>query len=189
MVDRCRLAQVGSIIIDIVCLRGLALFCLCGLAGMERAAKLQKLEDFRRSKPHCSASALSQILTAIKKHGLPELTGRGAMREARDHVAEHDGLYGPVIKTISIELKDGGNMHLPIACPFASLTYALAESDSLKRLFKRQLTLHTPVVPRSPLEYHTVHRRSDAWEPICNSEPAAFSRSLLVASRARDGRP
>ena len=46
-------------------------------------------------------------------------------------------------------------MHLPIACPFASLTYALAESDSLKRLFKRQLTLHqsSPEAPWNIILY------------------------------------
>ena len=116
---------------------------------MDRAVKLRKLEDFRRDKPHCSASALSQILVEIKRHGLPELTGRGAMREARDRVAQHETAYGPIVKSLQVADKDGVVLQLPYACPFASLTYALDESVSLQRLFKRQLSLQ-PSSPEAP---------------------------------------
>jgi len=38
---------------------------------MDRSAKLRKLNEFRRSMPHCSSSALGKILGAVKDHGLP----------------------------------------------------------------------------------------------------------------------
>ena len=51
----------------------------------DRAAKLRKLNAFRRKLPHCSASALGAILKEIKQHGVPEgATSRDAFRDARD---------------------------------------------------------------------------------------------------------
>ena len=39
----------------------------------ERAAKLRRLEAFRRRIPHVTASALSTILVDIERHGLSEI--------------------------------------------------------------------------------------------------------------------
>ena len=94
-----------------------------------RANKLRRLDDFRRTKPHCSASALGQILTDIKTHGLPELTDRVSMREGRDPAARLVTPYGCILKPMSAVDKTGVMVELPSACPLASLTYALEESD------------------------------------------------------------
>ena len=67
------------------------------LSIMNRDVKLRRLEAFRRSKPHCSASALSQILADIKQHGLPELTNRDSMREGRDRLATLMTPYGTML--------------------------------------------------------------------------------------------
>jgi len=108
---------------------------------MERQAKLRRLEDFRRSKPHCSASALSEILKDIRQHGVPDLTDRASMRKGRDQVAEYATQYGPIVKSMSLIDKDGNLVDFPFACPLASLTYALAESPAFRALFKHRLSL------------------------------------------------
>ena len=50
---------------------------------MERKAKLARLNDFVRTKPACSASAMAAILKDVKQNGLPDLIDRNAIREAR----------------------------------------------------------------------------------------------------------
>ena len=128
---------------------------------MERAAKLRRLEEFRRTRPHCSASALGRILTDIKTHGLPELTDRVSMREGRGRVAHLVTPYGCILKPMSVADKTGVMDDLHIACPPASLTYALEESDGLRSLFKHRLTMK----PSSPEEPWTIVLYCDEVTP------------------------
>ena len=116
---------------------------------MDRDVKLQRLEAFRRSKPHCSASALSQILTDIKQHGVPELTDRISMRQGRDRVASLNTVYRPILKHMQLLDTSGASIDMPFACPFASLTYALAESPNFRKLVKQRLLLN-PSTPEHP---------------------------------------
>ena len=54
-----------------------------------RAAKLQKLNHFRRKLPHVSGSALGAIATAIAEEGAPDgLQNRNALRAARDSICK-----------------------------------------------------------------------------------------------------
>ena len=46
-----------------------------------RAYKLKRLNDFRRSMPHVTASALSKVLHGIIDQGMPSPTNRNDMRE------------------------------------------------------------------------------------------------------------
>ena len=112
----------------------------------ERERKLRRLDAFRRGKAHCSASAMAQILSDIKRNGLPELTDRNALREATNLVAAARGAYGPIVQSITCVDADGASKRIPIACPFASLAAAVEESAGFRRLLKRQLQRH----PSSP---------------------------------------
>ena len=47
-----------------------------------RASKLQKLDQFRKSLPYVSKSALSAILNEVDRTGVPELHARKQMKEA-----------------------------------------------------------------------------------------------------------
>ncbi len=87
---------------------------------MERANELRRLEEFRRTRPHCSASALGQIPADIKTHGLPEWTDRVSMREGRDRVARLVTPYGCILKPMSAVRTTGVMVELPTACPRAS---------------------------------------------------------------------
>ena len=105
----------------------------------DREMKLRRLDAFRRGKAHCSASAMAQILSDIKRNGLPELTDRNALREAIHLIAAARGAYGPIAQSITCVDADGALEHIPIACPFASLAAAVEESAGFRRLLKRQL--------------------------------------------------
>ena len=127
----------------------------------DRRRKLRRLDAFRRSKSHCSASAIAQILSDVKRNGLPELTHRNAMREARNRVAAARGAYGPILQSIDCVDADGASKRIPIACPFASLAAAVEESASFRRLLKRQLQRH----PSSPEQLWNIVMYSDEVTP------------------------
>ena len=127
-----------------VCVYPLAL-----VVSMDRDAKLRRLNDFRRSKPHCSASAMSQILTDIKTNGLPDLCDRNSMRQSRDLMTSSHGAYGRIGQSMQCEDTDGNVKRIPIACPFASLTAALDECEGFRRFMKHRLQLH-PTSPEAP---------------------------------------
>ena len=111
-------------------------FVLLPLGMAERSATLRRINDFRRSKAHCSASALAQILKDIKDNGVPELTDRRDFREARDLVVTAEGHYGPILQSIECVANEGPARHIPIASPFAVLHSAVTESDSFRALLK-----------------------------------------------------
>ncbi|CAE7315069.1 unnamed protein product, partial [Symbiodinium sp. CCMP2456] len=64
---------------------------------MERAEKLQKLDNLRRKVPHASKSALSAILAEVAEEGVPELHQAHHMREATRMVLQQNRLYGPML--------------------------------------------------------------------------------------------
>ena len=77
------------------------------MATEERASKLRKLENFRRSIPFVSAAGLSAILQEVDKVGVPELHQRKHLQEARDaKVMQHES-YGPMIGDMKVHLTTG----------------------------------------------------------------------------------
>ena len=61
--------------------------CCCPTSN--RAAKLQKLNHFRRKLPHVSGRALAAIAKAIAEEGAPDgLQNRNALRAARDSICK-----------------------------------------------------------------------------------------------------
>ena len=120
------------------------------VAEMERAAKLQKLNTFRRILPHVTASALDAILAAVKKFGIPELSDRDSMREAMNMESMSNATpFGPILQYISLITKDGEPKQLPIAHPFALLWNSVASSANLRKFFKDRL-VEKPSTPEDP---------------------------------------
>jgi AraC-like DNA-binding protein len=121
---------------------------------MERAAKLARLEDFRRSKPACSASAMHAILQDIAKNGLPELRDRMQMAEARDALINSDTAYGQLVRFIYVIDKNGEPMEIALACPFATFSHFINQSTSAGnnsfRAFLKQRLLETPPSVEQP---------------------------------------
>ena len=138
----------------------------------DRNTKLRKLNAFRRSKPHCSASALGEILTDIKNNGLPDLTDRRSMREGRNLLITAQSAYGPILQSIDCVNKAGATTALHVACPFASLSAAIAESASFRGFLKQQLLLHPPS-PDAP------------WNIILYSDEVTPGNPLATSNRRK----
>ncbi len=125
---------------------------------MDRETKLRRLNAFRRSKPHCSASALGEILSDIKANGLPDLTDRISMRKARDLTTFSPGPYRPIMQSITcIDLK-GDPKNISVANPVAALHAALEESTNFMKFFKNRLR----ICPASPEKQWNIILYSDA---------------------------
>lgn len=122
----------------------------------DRAAKLQKVEAFRRACPHVTAAGMAAILQEIENHGAPELIQRKHVREARDkRIAAHQA-YGPLITEVQVvlESEETKNIH---AVNLLSLLQALyGQSGSFTWLLKKtcQKTGCTPDSPLHMLYYN-----------------------------------
>ena len=68
----------------------------------ERGAKLRRLERFRRAAPHLSQNALSAVLKEVKESGLPELTNRNAILEARNSTCNTQTEFGPLHQELDL---------------------------------------------------------------------------------------
>ena len=78
-------------------------------------AKLARLERFRRMLPKVSASSLAAVLKEAKSEGIPELTNRNAIREARDNAVDVQTPYGKLYQT--------AELHPPNCFSLACLPY------------------------------------------------------------------
>ena len=68
-----------------------------------RPEKLRRLERFRRQLPHVSASSLAAVLKEAQSEGIPDLTNRNAIREARDDVVDIQAPYGELYQTAELD--------------------------------------------------------------------------------------
>ena len=77
-----------------------------------------------------TASALSALLAAVREQGLPEVTDRGSIREARNRIVQSNTQYGPVLQHVECYNIDDELMKIPVAHPFATLWVCLSETES-----------------------------------------------------------
>ena len=115
----------------------------------ERASKLRRLEDLRRSNPHISASALSELIQDIEKHGVPDLHGRKHVQEAREHTVRMHNAYGPMLCTTPVHCKDGSTKDL-LYVNFLTLLQAMFEQGGgMTKLIKTTMAT-SPCSPQEP---------------------------------------
>ena len=102
----------------------------------DRAAKLRKLDDFRRRLPHCTASALGAVLMEVRKYGIAEGgVSRTTIRAARDEVAATQTPHGTLLQTIKVFDKDENEVEVTIAHPLAVLWQATKDCSSFTVFF------------------------------------------------------
>ena len=138
----------------------------------DRAAKLRRLDAFRRSVPHLTASALAKVLDACVE-GIPELgCDRNAVRMARDLLVNETTPYGALIDTIPMDMTDGSVANLTIVNPFAQLWLAANRCEGFSvmlqdRMRARAATHADPwrlviysdeVVPGNQLSVHNLRK-------------------------------
>jgi hypothetical protein len=145
--------------------------------AMGRTAKLARVEAFRRSKPGCSARALSAILQDIAANGLPPMVDRNSLRLARNQIMQADTDYGNILQRITVIDKDDTPQHIPIADRFASLSYFVKNSDTesetgFQRFLKQKLLEHPPTI-------------DNPWNIILYSDEVTPGNVLAVINNRR----
>ena len=115
----------------------------------DRAAKLRRLNCFRRRLPHCSANALAAILNDIKANGMPEGgTSRRGFKDARNLQNATHTPFGKILQTISVIDKDDAEQQLTIAHPIALLWVASSECSSFSMFFLAKLKETPPSIDK-----------------------------------------
>ena len=115
----------------------------------DRAAKLRRLNSFRRRLPHCSANALASILNDIKANGMPEGgTSRGVFKDARNLQNATHTPFGKILQSISVIDKDDAEQQLTIAHPIALLWVASSECSSFSMFFLAKLKETPPSIDK-----------------------------------------
>lgn len=117
----------------------------------ERAQKLQRLNQLRRSVPYVSQSALAAILLDVKEKGVPELHQRKAMQEATSSELAKLDAYGPLLQTENGILKSGDTVPVLLVNPLSYMHAAVHQGGSYTELL---LDTHRrcPSSPESPWE-------------------------------------
>ena len=136
-----------------------------------RKSLLKELDDFRRSVPYVSASALSAILKEAKKR-MPELDTASSFREARELTVNEETPYGVLVVTLAVETTMGQMTELTIVNPFAQLWVATKRCEGFSTMLKERLdakpsSYEDPwrfiiysdeVVPGNQLSFHNLRK-------------------------------
>ena len=118
---------------------------------MERQAKYQKIEELRRSFPHCTASSLGQIMKACSSLRIPPCdVDRNSLRQARDFQNKKvQTKFGPLLQFVTARTERGGELKIPIAHPFALLVTAVEQAKEFS-MFLHDLLLEKPSSAENP---------------------------------------
>jgi hypothetical protein len=108
----------------------------------DRATKLQRLERFRRNNPHVSATALSSILNAVERDGMPEMHGRMDVARARDATIKQDTPYGQLQTELELDTKTGTKVKFRILNLFALLFVAFNSCGGFHTYMAERLQAH-----------------------------------------------
>eukprot|EP00438_Fugacium_kawagutii_P018086 Skav224615 [mRNA] locus=scaffold2059:635:2800:- [translate_table: standard] len=99
------------------------------VAMESRASKLVKLDDFKRSLPFITATALAAVVDKIKTEGAPDLSNRKDIKDAALQ-ALLGTAYGPVLTKVPVTNKDGSTRDFVFANPIALLQAAYAQGGA-----------------------------------------------------------
>lgn len=119
------------------------------MAEPGRAAKLSRLNSFRRECPFATQSAIEGLLANIKKHGVPELSTRKNMKEAtRAHLNQHKA-YGELLNQVPVVLHNGGTTDVWLVNGLTMLAAAYSQGGAWAAMLERVHGAH-PSSPHSP---------------------------------------
>ena len=110
----------------------------------DRKAKLIKLDGFRRSLPHVSASALSAILAEVSKTGTPEVHSRSSFRDASRLLTTRSTPYGPLLTSMLLHCPDGNTQQIPCVNPLAYLYTVFSQGGSMQQTLQTCFEKHKP---------------------------------------------
>lgn len=105
------------------------------MAAPDRAAKLRRLNDFRRGLPHISQSGLAAVLDEVERHGAPELHSRQAMQAATAAELSNSTPYGDLLVDLPVVSAKHTAMTLLAMNPIALVCLAYEQGGSFTQLF------------------------------------------------------
>jgi len=112
--------------------------------GSTRPAKLQRLNNLRRSVPHVSQSALSAILEDVNRNGVPDLINRNAIHESREAAVDMDTPFGKLHQVLELEPARGTKkIHLSVIHPLG-LLWVLCSTCACFSCYMEQVMLALP---------------------------------------------
>ena len=112
-----------------------------------KAAKLQRLDRFRRALPHVSGSALSAIVAEARAGNLPEgPVSRRELLRSQHEVLNKATLYGTLGKRLTLTGSSGDAVEITFVCLHSFLQQAFTESDA----FREFIALRHGSRPSSP---------------------------------------
>jgi hypothetical protein len=115
----------------------------------DRSYKLRRLNAFRRSLPHVSASALSSILDEVVAEGIPELRSRKHIAAATYAAATAMTPYGTIDKVVPLISTTGEPIDMMVASPLALLWKSVKDCKSFSTMFMNRLAA-SPPSPEAP---------------------------------------
>ena len=129
----------------------LGVLCLLAMAAAEgeRAAKLQRLTDLRRSLPHVSASALAAVLAEVRESGLPDGGSRWDLAQASEQVLTQPTPYGSVLDQVKMATTSGKQASLLVGNFPAMVWRAFHDGGRFTELVRRTMAQH-PSMPDKP---------------------------------------
>ena len=102
---------------------------------MDKPAKQARINNLRGKVPYVSQSALAALVTEAREGRLPDVAGRGHIREAAEAAASEATHYGPLLQTVQVIGCDGTQIDVEIQHPFAMLC-AAARRAKFSRLLE-----------------------------------------------------
>ena len=115
-----------------------------------RAAKLRRLDAFRRSVPHVSASALAAVLDEVERSGMPEAHSRWDLGQAAALELKEHTPHGAVLVQLELKRADGmGVVSLPALNPHAFLYKACKRGGPFVEMLAQRLDA-CPSSPETP---------------------------------------
>jgi hypothetical protein len=108
-------------------------------------AKRAKLADLGR-KSFVSMSAIAALIEDLQDADLPGGCSRSSILRARTEAADVATPFGPVLRTLNMELSGGVPHALEIISPLPMLVHSLSQSEALAAVFTRALERSQPNV-------------------------------------------
>ena len=107
----------------------------------ERAQKVARLSQMRRSLPHMSSSAMAALLKDIKDSGLPAVIGKKKIKEARSlAISQAEGPFGPLVQSFNAFTKDGKAIAIDILPPLVFISHAYSQPGGLYNLLDKKVS-------------------------------------------------
>ena len=118
-------------------------------SSSSRPAKLQKLNDLRRSCPFVTEAALASLLQKIHQEGLPDIRHAKAMKEATRLQLSSMNAYGPLLLETNVVTTDGTLIPIWIVM-FLSLLVGAYQLQGSWANFSHKAHTENPSSPEKP---------------------------------------